>query len=170
VRAARSLLVCALAALGLFAGVAWAVARWQGGLRAALDPVDAGRAWTTALHDQDELEFRHQALWQCMQGKTEVTEALLDGRLSLPEAADKFRQLEQELNEADPGRRQDIADGLTVGDDDASVYRNVLQWALQAPTGPPERAARLDAIRAEVDAVLRRPPKGLSISSPLKET
>jgi hypothetical protein len=160
-RAMLRLFAYAVIAFAVFTGAAWAVAHWQSGLVAALEPAAAARAYMAGLLKQDELESYHQAMRRCIEGKQEATNALLVGRLSLGEAADEFRRLEDHLNEAVPGRRREIGDRLMVGDDDASVYKNVLDWAEHSPSRTQERTARLDEIRTEVYAALHPPDQGL---------
>jgi hypothetical protein len=100
------------------------------------------------------LKERDVASLRRIRAKKDVTDALVDDRLSLREAAAKFRQIDDE-ERADAGNLAPT----TAGDE--AVLQNVMNWATVAATGRPNEAAVRARLNGERDAILHAAPNGL---------
>jgi hypothetical protein len=139
-RTCRRLFLFAVACVALLAGFACAFARWGGASFQAWDLPEAGRELLTETRRQQDLQEKDAAALRRLEGKRDVTNALLAGRLSLRRAVELFRQIDED----NPG----AADAQATADD-SSVYDNVLTWAAAALTDKPDGSAVLARLEAE---------------------
>jgi hypothetical protein len=76
----------------------------------------------------EALTRRDEAIRRCLEGKTQITNELLAGRLTLLQAAEAFRDCDDKVknsNEAGVGTYR-------IAEDEEAVCRNVLIWATRA--------------------------------------
>ena len=141
--------LCALAAAVLLVA-AWGCARFASGLLSDVDLAGAGHLLMAEIHRGDDLGARNEALNHCLTDKQEVVNGLLAGRLSLREAADEFRRIDDEVRVA----VNEGSDDGAAGSDEA-VYGNLLAWARRTASGDARLTARYVRLEAEVYDVLQ---------------
>jgi len=155
-RALARLLVFMLALAALLVGGGWALARWQTGFVADLDLPGASHSLLIQIHTGDVLAAQDEPVRERLRDKSEIVAALLDGRLSLREAGDEFRRLNEEKAAAGG---QDAGSTAPMSED--AVYENLLAWVNAAAAADPHARPRAAEIRAEAASLLRRPLQGL---------
>jgi hypothetical protein len=153
-RAWPRLFLCAAACLALLTGFGWAFARWQGAAMADWDLSAAARSLLAEQRRDARLTARDAVSVRCVNGKRDVTAALLAGRLTLREAVAKFRLLDEEA-------RADRGDPPRPSAGDEAVLQNVMNWVSVAAAGRPNEAAIRARLAAERDAILHAAPNGL---------
>ena len=89
----------ALVCVALLAGFAVAFASWWGEAGGAWDVLGLGRRLVFEGRRQQELEAHDRAVVACLHGKYRVTEEVLAGRLTVEEAVEHFRRLEDARDE-----------------------------------------------------------------------
>lgn len=146
-RIVARLLLCAFAGFALICGLVWGLGQVRGGVFRDLDLAGAGRLLTAELRKQDDLDVRNEAALRCMQGKGVVTTALLAGKLSLSEAAEAFRQLDEECGEPLVGPEPQVDERAAASE--GADYENVMLWAEAAAQRNPDQAPRLAQLQAE---------------------
>jgi hypothetical protein len=99
------------------------------------------------LQRREALESRDARLWRCREAKARVTAELLAGRLSLAEAAEAFREVNETLQDADDA----WVDPYRFADNEEAVCRTVIAWA-RHDTGcdPARRAAVVGRLEEEL--------------------
>jgi hypothetical protein len=136
----HTLLVAMAAALAA-ASACLALARWEAGDLATLAR-EAGR--------DEGLARQRAATWQVFEGKHRVVAELIAGRLTLLEAAGRFRELHALVEDDDHGV---IAPYRVVTDEEA-LCRTVLTWVETELWYEPDQAAA--PIRARLKAEYRQ--------------
>ena len=130
-RSAARVSLCALACTGLIVAAAWGLRPWQG-VAGELDLAGSGRWLMAEVHREAELKDRSEAMVRRLMDKQAVIDELFKGGLTLREAGEAFRRLDEEA-------RQEKAAATAAATDEAS-YRNVLAW--RAARRPTNRTAR----------------------------
>ena len=97
------------------------------------------------VHREAELKDRSEAMVRRLVDKQAVIDELFKGGLTLREAGEAFRRLDEEA-------RQEKA----AATEEAS-YRNVLAWARCAASDESNGQARLAQLQREMNALLHRP-------------
>jgi hypothetical protein len=94
------------------------------------------------------LTRRQQAVTRSLEAKERVVEAVVAGRLTLPQAAERFRQLHKQLDEKDQmvGRDPRL--------EEEAFCRNVIRWV--AAHLSKKRPEDVDRVTAALEAELRR--------------
>jgi hypothetical protein len=133
----------ALAAVGLGAVLlaCWLLVPWLGGpalfdgaLGDLLDLVWAEQVRAGAI------DVRSQSTRACLEGKHQVDAELAAGRMTLAEAADRFRELGALVND---GQDSILGPYPGVPDTDEDIYRNVILWTQVCHRDTPERERQL---------------------------
>ena len=148
-RSVMRISLCALACSALIVAAAWGLGRWQG-VAGELDLAGSGRWLMAEVHKEAELNNRGEIIMHRLMGKEAVIDQLFQGSLTLREAGDAFRRLDEEA-------RQDEDDAAATTVTDEAPYRNVLIWARCAASAESNGQARLAQLQREMDALLRRP-------------
>ena len=139
-RSAVRVSLCALACSALIVAAAWGLCRWQG-VAGELDLAGSGRWLMSEVHKEGELKDRSEAMLHRLMDKQAVIDELFKGGLTLREAGEAFRRLDEEARQEEPD---------ATGSDEAP-YRNVLSWRRcaasaesngQAPRPAPARDGR----------------------------
>ncbi len=143
--------LCALACTGLIVAAAWGYGRCRGAAVGDLDLAGAGRWLMAEVHKQAELKNRSEAMMHRLTDKQAVIDELFKGGLTLREAGDAFRRVDEEARE----EQGDAAESTTFTGE--SEYRNVLTWARCAASAESNGPARLAQLQGEMDALLHRP-------------
>jgi hypothetical protein len=109
-----------------------------------------GQALSQEQNLAEALEKRDAAVRRRLAGKAEVTAEVVAGRVSLAEAIDRFRRLQDDGQDEAPG-----TPSRRAGDDD-EIAQNVLRWAswwlCRDPSRQAEVMARLEKELAEWQA------------------
>jgi hypothetical protein len=132
------LVLCALTALLLFCGFNFVRSRWFGSSEASIwNVLEYGFQIAQEERRADELSQQSGAVQQCTMRKEEVLNKLLDGRLTLVEAAQSFGRLNEETyGRCDPYPEIQAAPSVEEG-----LCLNVLTWVRTELHDQPERAA-----------------------------
>jgi hypothetical protein len=88
----------------------------------------------------DDIVSRDQAVLRCLDGKHKVASEVVAGRLTLPQAADRFRELRTEL-----AATHEDGPSLSGQDDEESLCRHVIDWVATSLREEPERAGKVVA-------------------------
>src|SRR5262249_40300964 len=139
------------AALGLFPGLAAAVGLDLWNVPATLNAMGEGMEQGRQLDEQVGAAQRRAA------AKAEVAREGAQGRLTLREAAARFRDLDADAPEDYRRRWRDLSEGAS---DEERYCRHVLGQAATALRGRPGQAAALRRLEAQLDRAGgdRRPP------------
>jgi transposase-like protein len=89
----------------------------------------------------EALDRRDERLRGCREAKERITAEVLAGRLSLAEAAEAFRAVNETLQGGDDA----WVDPYRYADDEEAVCRTVITWARHRTTDDPERQAAVVA-------------------------
>ncbi len=143
-RSAARVSLCVLACTGLIVAAAWGLCRWQS-VAGELDLAGSGRWLMAEVHREAELKDRSEAMVRRLVDKQAVIDELFKGGLTLREAGEAFRRLDEEA-------RQEKA----AATEEAS-YRNVLAWARGAASDESNGQSRLAQLQREMNALLHRP-------------
>src|SRR5262245_60011952 len=121
---------------------------WLGG--PALFGADFEEVYRMLIAEQvrgEALETRDGAILRCLEGKQGVTAALIAGRLTLAEAAERFERLTGLL---DDGQDDVLGAYQSAGTDRSELYRNVILWVkVTLHDKPRERAEVIDRLERE---------------------
>ncbi len=99
---------------------------------------------------QEALRLRERATIRCLRGKHEVTQELIEGRLSLAEAVRRFRRLQGLI---DDGHDDVLGAYLGVEADNESIGRNVLLWVKVALGKRPQGAEVMRRLEKELEGL-----------------
>ena len=132
------LVLCALTALLLFSGFNFVRSRWFGSSETSIwNVLEYGFQIAQEERRADELSQQGSAVQQCTMRKEVILNKLLDGRLTLVEAAQSFGRLNEETyGHCDPCPEIRAAPSVEEG-----LCLNVLTWVRTVLHGQPERAA-----------------------------
>jgi hypothetical protein len=122
-----------------------------GGFQDILEMLWGEQVRAEALHTRDV------AIQRCLEGKRQVVIDLRAGKLSLAEAADRFRELH---TFADDGQDPILGPYAGVENSDEAVCRNIIRWAEIQTRDEPDAAqllARLNRELADILANKKRP-------------
>ena len=158
-RAVARVSLCALACTGLIVAAAWGFGGWQIGTADDLDLAGAGRRLMAEVRKEADLTVRNQASVRRLAGKQQVVDELLTGGLTLQEAGDAFRRLNDETSEAGAGAA-DATVGAGAAASNEALYCNVLVWADCTAAQEPNRAGRVAQLHAELHDLLHEPLHG----------
>jgi len=145
------LALCAVACVTLLAAFASASASWWGD-SAQWDLTDLVHQLAEETRRGESLASRTGVTRRCIEGKREVTLEVIAGRLTLPEAAGRFRELQEMRDEVDedsrvpgPGHR-----------DEEALCLNVIVWvAAELNNNPPQARAVVSRLEDELRDHLR---------------
>jgi len=76
------------------------------------------------LQRSNALETRDGALTPCQDGKRAVVAEVIAGRMALPEAAERFRELPALLDDG----QDDTLGSYAVAEDEEGMCRSILSW------------------------------------------
>jgi len=134
------LLVCGCVAAVLTVAFVFLLTRLGGApLQDSLDLMVWLQKWGDELHRRDELQTRSGPVFRRTVEKNRIVHELIAHQLTLREAADQFRELEEEVRQAQP----DGPDALPMNSDDEEMYRNVIVWVRSELAAKPDEAEKV---------------------------
>ena len=125
---------CAIVGVTAVLFVGGVLTPWLGG--PTLFASDLGHTCRLLWNEQvrcEELITRNLALKRCLETKQEVVRELMAGRMTLPEAADRFQEAASRLADDVDEKFVDYQEGTEDGQ-----CRNVIRWVARYLSGDPQ--------------------------------
>jgi len=124
-----------------------------------MDMTDSGRILLQESQREAALVRRTEAAWRCTQGKQRIAAEVIAGRVSLREAADRFRELNTLLDDGN----DDLLGTYQRPAGEEGLCRNVIVWVRGEVRRDPARAPQvLSRLEKEFRDLFGRSPLPLS--------
>ena len=97
------------------------------------------RTWADAMQEHEELRARGVPVFRRTVEKNHIVRELLAHHLTMREATDRFRELDEDVRQAQP----DLPTAIPESADDAAASRSVLLWVRSELAAKPDEAEKV---------------------------